>query len=460
MSLHAIVLAAGQGKRMKSKLYKVLHPVCGKPMVLHVVDLAKALGAERTVVVVGHGAEAVRAAMGERAEFVMQEQQLGTGHAVMQAAPLLAEADGTTIVLYGDTPLLTAETVGQMVKAHQAQGGAVTLLTAHLANPTGYGRIIRDDSGAVIGIVEEKDCTEEQRRITEINTGTYCFDNRKLFAALKQITNENAQGEYYLTDVIGIMNQAGEKAAGFVMSDPMESIGVNDRVALAEVEALMRRRINHRHMLQGVTIIDPEQAYIDVDVQIGQDTVIHPGTILRGHTVIGTDCEIGPDTEITDSTIGSGCVIKRSVLLEAETADQVNIGPYAYLRPGAKLAAKVKVGDFVEIKNAVIGEGSKVPHLSYVGDAEVGSGVNIGCGSITANYDGMHKHKTIIEDDVFIGSNTNLIAPIRIGKGAYVVAGSTITHEVPDGDVAIARSRQTNKPGYAEKIKNRKRGNK
>ena len=460
MRLHAVVLAAGQGKRMKSKLFKVLHQVCGKPMVLHVVDMLRELSVERTVVVVGHGAEAVKGAVADRAEYAMQEQQLGTGHAVLQAAPLLEQEEGLTLVLYGDTPLLTAETIRQMVEAHRKNGAAATLLTAQMPDPKGYGRIIRDESGEVTSIVEEKDCNPEQRGITEINTGTYCFDNRKLFAALHNVTNHNAQSEYYLTDVIGILQQAGEKVAGFVMSDPAESIGVNDRIALSEVEAIMRRRINRKHMTEGVTLIDPDSTYIEADVRIGSDTIIYPGTVLRGHTVIGEDCIIGPQTEMTDSVVGSGSEIKRSVLLEAETGVNAHVGPFAYLRPGTKLRANVKIGDFVEIKNAVIGEGSKVPHLSYVGDAEVGKNVNIGCGSITANYDGVNKHKTEIGDNAFIGSNSNLIAPVRIGNDAYVVAGSTITHAVNDGDLAIARARQANKPGYAEKLKKRIRGNK
>jgi len=439
-------------------LFKVLHPVCGKPMVQHVIDMLEAVQAARKVVVVGHGADSVKATVGSRVEYALQDEQLGTAHALMQAAPLLEDEEGLTLVVYGDTPLLSADTIELMLDAHRKQAAAVTLLTAIMPNPAGYGRIIRGEAGGVESIVEDKDCTPEQRAITEINTGTYCFDNRKLFAALRQVTNDNAQGEYYLTDVIGIMRKAGERAAGFVMSDHTESTGVNDRVALAEVEAIMRRRINHKHMMAGVTLIDPESTYIEADVRIGSDTVIEPGSVLRGQTVIGEDCLIGPQTEITDSIIGAGSTIRRAVLLEAETGMKVNVGPFAYLRPGTKLGDGVKVGDFVEIKNAVIGVGSKIPHLSYVGDATVGSHVNIGCGVITANYDGIHKHRTEIEDDAFIGSNSNLIAPVRVGKGAYVVAGTTITHNVNEGDVAIARVKQTNKPGYADVLRARIRG--
>jgi bifunctional UDP-N-acetylglucosamine pyrophosphorylase/glucosamine-1-phosphate N-acetyltransferase len=459
MQLGAIVLAAGQGKRMKSKLFKVLHPVCGKPMVQHVVDRLSELEARRIVVVVGHGGDEVRAAIGETVEFASQAEQLGTAHAVMQAAPLLQDEDGITLVLYGDTPLLTAETLRQLVTTHQQSGAGVTLLTAHMTDPTGYGRIIRDAAGEVTSIVEQKDCTPAQSEITEINTGTYCFDNRKLFAALREVKNENAQSEYYLTDVVAIMRSSGSKASGYLLSDPDESIGVNDRVALAEVEAIMRHRIAHHHMLNGVTLIDPASTYIGADVRIGPDTVIHPGSIIRGKTTIGEDCIIGPQSEIDQSIVGDGTRIHRSILTEAVVGTHTQIGPFAYLRPGSQVGDGAKIGDFVELKNAVIGNGSKIPHLSYVGDATIGNRVNIGCGSITANYDGINKHRTIIEDDAFIGSNSNLIAPVRIGESAYVVAGSTITKDVEAGALAIGRARQTNKLGYAVKLKNRISGN-
>jgi len=445
---------------MKSKLFKVLHPVCGKPMVQHVVDRLTEMNADRIVVVVGHGADQVRSTIAGAVEFAHQEQQLGTAHALMQAGPLLEHEDGLTLVLYGDTPLLTADTLQRMMEAHRQSGAGVTLLTAHMDNPTGYGRIIRDAAGEVQAIVEQKDCTPEQQAIQEINTGTYCFDNRKLFAALKLVNNHNAQGEYYLTDVIEIMRSGGSKACAHVLDDPQESIGVNDRVALAEVEEIMRRRIAHAHMLGGVTLIDPASTYIDADVRIGADTVVLPGTMLRGKTVIGEDCVIGPQAEIADSVIGDGVAINRSVLSESSVGSHTQVGPFAYLRPGSKVGEHAKIGDFVELKNAQIGDGSKVPHHSYVGDAVVGSRVNIGCGVITANYDGVNKHQTRIEDDAFIGSNSSLIAPIHIGQGAYVVAGSTITSDVEADAMAIARQRQTNKPGYASRLKNRIRGKK
>lgn len=455
MKRFAIVLAAGQGKRMKSKLYKVLHPVCGKPMVGHVLDTVKKVECERSIVVVGHGAEAVKSYLGTSAEYVLQEQQLGTGHAVKQAGQLLGQEEGTTIVICGDTPLVTEETLDALIGLHTRKGAAATVLTASMDNPKGYGRIIRAENGSVVRIVEQKDCSPEEDAVQEINTGTYCFDNAKLFAALDKVTNSNAQQEYYLTDVIGILVQAGEVVEGYMTDDYAESIGVNDRLALSEAEAFMRERIVRKHMLGGVTVIDPSSTYIGADVTIGADTVIYPNCFISGATAIGEDCIIGPSAEIEDSQIHDGAKVKHSVLSNAEVGKESTVGPFAYLRPGAKLGQHVKVGDFVEIKNASLDDGSKVSHLSYIGDAKVGKNVNIGCGAITVNYDGYNKSITEIEDDAFVGSNVNLIAPVKVGKGAYVVAGSTITHAVPENDLAIARTRQENKPGYAEKIRSR-----
>ncbi|WP_280874970.1 MULTISPECIES: bifunctional UDP-N-acetylglucosamine diphosphorylase/glucosamine-1-phosphate N-acetyltransferase GlmU [unclassified Paenibacillus] len=453
MNIMGIVLAAGQGKRMKSKLYKVLHPVCGKPMVGHVVTALEHIKTTRTVVVVGHGAEAVQAYLGDRVEYALQEKQLGTGHAVLQAKPLLEGKDGLTIVICGDTPLVSEETLQDMIRTHQEKGAAATILTAVIEEPRGYGRIIRDTQGHVTAIVEEKDCDDEQREVQEINTGTYCFDNRKLFDALASVKNDNAQNEYYITDVIGILAGSGDKIEGCIMRDIRESIGVNDRLALSQAEADMRQIINRRHMLAGVTIIDPAHTYIEADVQIGADTVILPGSVLRGRTVIGEDCVIGPQADITDSTLGSGVKVKHSVLQEASADAGSTVGPFAYLRPGADLGKNVKIGDFVEIKNAKLADDVKVSHLSYIGDAVIGRNVNFGCGAITVNYDGYNKQLTEVEEDAFIGSNVNLIAPVKIGKGAYVVAGSTITEEVGAGDLAIARERQVNKSGYADKLR-------
>ncbi|MEC0248379.1 bifunctional UDP-N-acetylglucosamine diphosphorylase/glucosamine-1-phosphate N-acetyltransferase GlmU [Paenibacillus chitinolyticus] len=460
MKLMAIVLAAGQGKRMKSKLYKVLHSVCGKPMVGHVLDTLEHIQTEKTIVIVGHGAEAVKGYLGDRAEYALQEQQLGTGHAVLQAKDVIGAEDGVTFVVCGDTPLVRPETLEKMLRLHREKGAAGTILTAEMTDATGYGRIIRGEGGRVDRIVEQKDCSPEEAAVREINTGTYCFDNRKLFEALENVKNENAQGEYYLTDVVGILKNAGEIVEAYCTPDEAEAIGVNDRIALSEAETLMRQRINRGHMVGGVTFIDPSQTYIEKDVVIGPDTVLYPGTALRGKTVIGSECVIGPNTEICDSTLGDEVTVKQSVLQDSKVGSHANVGPFAYLRPGTDLGKHVKIGDFVEIKNAKLGEGSKVSHLSYVGDAVIGKNVNFGCGAITVNYDGFNKSLTEVGDDAFIGSNVNLIAPVKVGDGAYVVAGSTITHNVEDNDLAIARERQTNKKGYADRIRSKMKAKK
>jgi bifunctional UDP-N-acetylglucosamine pyrophosphorylase/glucosamine-1-phosphate N-acetyltransferase len=460
MNVMGIVLAAGLGKRMKSKLHKVLHPVCGKPMLEHVIDALAEAGVGRKVVVVGHGAEAVRDSLGNRAVYALQEQQLGTGHAVRAADSLLGAEDGITVVVYGDTPLLTSKSIENMLRLHQESGAAGTMLTALFDDPTGLGRIIRGEDGTIERIVEEKDCSDEERAVKEINAGAYCFDNRKLFEALSKVTNGNAQGEYYLTDVIGILRAAGDTLQGYCTQDTAEAFGVNDRVALAEAERLMRGRIARAHLVNGVTIIDPAATYIEAGVAIGSDTVLYPGTVLRGNTSIGSGCEIGPNSDITDSVIADGAEVKHSVLTKANVGERATVGPFAHLRPGTELGADVKIGDFVEIKNAVIADRSKVSHLAYVGDAKVGKDVNIGCGVITVNYDGFSKHETVIEDEAFVGSNVNLIAPVRIGRGAFVVAGSTITQNVPEDDLAIARPRQTNKQGYAKALKARLKASK
>lgn len=451
----AIVLAAGQGKRMKSKLYKVLHPVCGKPMVQHVIDSVRKALCERIVVIVGHGAEKVRETLGDQVEYALQTEQLGTGHAVLQAKSLLGSEDGVTLVIYGDTPLITAETIAAMMAQHEAENAGATILTAIMPDPTGYGRVVRDGDGYVLRIVEQKDCTAEEAAISEINVGTYVFDNRLLFAALERVTNANAQGEYYLTDVIGILQADGARIAAYRLEDPAEGTGINDRIALGEAERLMRLRINAKHQENGVTIIDPAQTYIESDVAIGADTVVYPGTMLRGKTVVGSDCILGPSADLTNTMVGSGSTVRHTVADGATIGEGCQVGPFAYLRPGTRLGQQVKVGDFVEIKNAVIGDGSKVPHLSYVGDAVVGSGVNFGCGAITANYDGYNKFVTEIGDNAFIGCNANLVAPVKVGSGAYVVAGSTITNNVAEDDLAIGRARQVNKPGYANIIRSR-----
>ncbi|MDR4229630.1 bifunctional UDP-N-acetylglucosamine diphosphorylase/glucosamine-1-phosphate N-acetyltransferase GlmU [Bacillus mojavensis] len=448
----AVVLAAGQGTRMKSKLYKVLHPVCGKPMVEHVVDEALKLSLTKLVTIVGHGAEEVKKQLGDKSEYALQAEQLGTAHAVKQAQPFLADEKGVTIVICGDTPLLTAETMEAMLKEHTQKEAKATILTAVAEDPTGYGRIIRGESGAVQKIVEHKDASEEERLVTEINTGTYCFDNEALFRAIDQVSNDNVQGEYYLPDVIEILKNEGETVAAYQTGNFQETLGVNDRVALSQAELFMKERINKRHMQNGVTLIDPMNTYISPEAVIGSDTVIYPGTVIKGEVQIGEDTIIGPHTEIMNSSIGSRTVIKQSVVNNSKVGNDVNIGPFAHIRPDSVIGNEVKIGNFVEIKKTQFGDRSKASHLSYVGDAEVGKDVNLGCGSITVNYDGKNKYLTKIEDGAFIGCNSNLVAPVTVGEGAYVAAGSTVTEDVPGKALAIARARQVNKDDYVKKI--------
>lgn len=453
---YAIILAAGQGTRMKSKLYKVLHPVCGKPMVQHVVDQISKLNIDKVVTIIGHGAEKVKSQLGNQCEYVLQEQQLGTAHAVIQTKGMLAGKEGTTIVVCGDTPLIKAETMEALFKQHEEAQAKATVLTANATDSTGYGRIIRDEQGFVNRIVEHKDATEEERLVTEINTGTYCFDNVALFAALEQVSNDNVQGEYYLPDVIEILKKQGETVTAYQTVEFEETLGVNDRIALAEAERILRKRLNEIHMRNGVTLIDPLTTYIGSDVEIGPDTVIYPGTIITGQTVIGSECVIGPNSEIKNCHVGNETSIRQSVAHDSSIGSLVNIGPFAHIRPSSNIHDDVKIGNFVEIKKTIFGKGSKVSHLSYIGDAEVGKDVNIGCGSITVNYDGKNKFLTKIEDDVFVGCNSNLVAPVTIGKGSYVAAGSTITSDVPEDALSIARARQVNKENYVSKLNKKK----
>ncbi|PTL38157.1 bifunctional UDP-N-acetylglucosamine diphosphorylase/glucosamine-1-phosphate N-acetyltransferase GlmU [Alkalicoccus saliphilus] len=447
----AVVLAAGKGTRMKSNLYKVLHPVAGKPMVQHVVDQLEPCRVEKIVTIVGHGAETVKEQLGGSIGYALQEEQLGTGHAVMQAEEQLLDREGTTLVVCGDTPLLTGETMKKVFEFHEDQNAKATILTAHADDPAGYGRVLRDEAGKVVKIVEQKDASENEKKVQEINTGTYCFDNKALFETLKQVGNDNSQGEYYLPDVIEILQEQGEAVFAYQSSDFYETMGVNDRVALSEAEKWMKKRTNEYWMREGVTIIDPLQTYIGADVTIGRDTVLHPGTVLEGEVAVGTGCVIGPHSEIKNSRIADHTVIKQSVVHQSDIGSRVNIGPYTHLRPETVLDDDVKVGNFVELKKMKMGRGSKASHLSYLGDAEIGSSVNIGCGSITVNYDGKNKHLTKVEDGAFIGCNSNLIAPVTVGSGSYVAAGSTITEDVPGDSLAIARERQTNKEGYIKK---------
>lgn len=448
----AVILAAGLGTRMKSKFYKVLHPVCGKPMVEHIVDNIAKLQVSKAVTVVGHGAELVQTQLNGRSEFVIQEKQLGTAHAVMQAKELLKDKEGTTLVICGDTPLISTDTLESLFAAHDQQQAKATILTAYTEDPTGYGRVIRNHAGRVEKIVEHKDANEEERNVKEINTGMFCFDNHALFTALEEVSNDNSQGEYYLTDVIEILKTKNEIVSAYQTDDFNETMGINDRLALSRAEKIMRTRINEKHMASGVTIMDPDNTYIDTDVEIGMDTIVHPGTVIRGKTVIGDDCQIGPNSELENAVIGSNTNIRQSVVHDSSVGSHVNIGPYAHIRPQSTIHDEVKIGNFVELKKVDFGKGSKASHLSYIGDAEVGSNVNLGCGSITVNYDGKNKALTKIEDDVFVGCNSNLVAPVTIKKNSYIAAGSTITDDVPEKALSIARARQVNKEDYVKKL--------
>lgn len=452
-SRFAIILAAGQGTRMKSKLYKVLHPILGRPMIQYVIEALKPAKLEELVTVIGHGAETVKSKIGNESQFVLQEEQLGTAHAVMQAEEILKNKSGTTIVVCGDTPLITSKTFEKLFEYHERSGAKATILTTNITDPTGYGRVIRGETGDVERIVEHKDASDEEKTVKEINTGTYCFDNEALFSALKKVNNDNAQQEYYLPDVIEILKSQNEKVTAFITDDEKETIGINDRVALSHAKNIMKIRINEMHLKNGVTIMDPNNTYIGPNVTIEQDVVVYPGTMLMGNTHVETNAIIGPNTEIENCTIGQGTVIKQSVLKDSTIGKEVNVGPFAHIRPETTVGNEVRVGNFVELKKSVIGDNTKVPHLSYIGDANFGENINIGCGTITVNYDGKDKHVTTIEDNSFIGCNSNLVAPVTIKRGSYVAAGSTITDNVPEESLAIARSRQTNKEGYAAKMR-------
>ena len=451
--LISVILAAGKGTRMKSALPKVLHKVGGKPMVQHVLDAAKEAGTTRNVIVIGFGGEKVKETIGEQAEIVVQAEQLGTGHAVRQAEGVLSGVEGTVLVLCGDTPLLTGSLLKKLCKEHEVSGAKATVLTAIMPDATGYGRIIRDKAGNVAKIVEHKDATEEERKVQEVNSGIYCFDKKALFDALTKVDCDNAQGEYYLPDVLEILKDQGEKIGATAADDYEETLGINSRVQLAGAEKILRRRKNVELMDNGVTLLDPDSTFVDADVVIGKDTVIYPFTWLEGKTIIGENCIIGPSSRFSDVKIGNNVTAQFTYAHECEVADDVTMGPYVHLRPDTKLSEKVKIGNFVEVKNSNIGVGSKLPHLSYIGDCDMGSGVNMGCGTITVNYDGKNKYRTNIGDNVFVGCNSNLVAPVSVSDGAYVAAGSTITKEVPEDNLAVGRARQKNIAGWPDKRK-------
>lgn len=448
-----VIMAAGKGTRMKSTLPKVLHKVGGKPMLGHVLSAANTAGAGRNIVVIGFGADTVRETIGPAAEFVVQAEQLGTGHAVMQAQELLSGYTGTVMVLSGDTPLLQAELLARLYQTHRREGAAATVLTGLMPDATGYGRVIRDSEGRVVKIVEQKDATPAELAVNEVNAGIYCFEAPALFDALGRINCDNKQGEYYLTDVIGLLVKAGTKVWALAADDYQDTLGINSRQQLAEAEKILRAKKNSDLMDSGVTIMDPNSTFIDSEVTIGPDTVIYPFTWLEGATAIGARCTVGPNTRISDSEVGDDTTIHFSYAHECRIGNGVNVGPYVHIRPHTNLADKAKVGNFVEIKNSRVGEGSKVPHLSYIGDTDMGAGVNIGSGTITVNYDGKNKYRTTIEDNAFIGCNTNLVAPVKVGQGAYVAAGSTITKDVPSSALGVARARQSNIEGWVGRKK-------
>jgi bifunctional UDP-N-acetylglucosamine pyrophosphorylase/glucosamine-1-phosphate N-acetyltransferase len=442
-----IVLAAGEGTRMKSQTPKVLHELCGRALVDHMLAAARDLGPERLIVVIGHALEQVGghlATTSPDAHAVVQEEQRGTGHAVRTVLEEVGTIAGTVLVTYGDVPLLRTQTLATLLEKHAADGNAVTVLTAEVPDPTGYGRIIRDYSGSVLEIVEEKDADAEQRAVKEMNSGIYAFDGLLLADAVKRVSTHNAQGEEYLTDVLAILRGDGHRVGACVADDYVEVEGVNDRVQLAFARKVLNQRLLERHMRAGVTIIDPGSTWIDVDVRIAQDTVIHPGTQLHGRTVIETGAEVGPATTLTDTFVGENAVVRNAVCDSAAIGPEASVGPYCYLRPGTVLGRKSKAGTFVEMKNTKVGERSKVPHLTYAGDATIGEDANIGASTVFVNYDGVNKHHTTVGDGAFVGCDTMLIAPVTVGDGAYTGAGSVIVNDVPPGAIGVARAPQRN----------------
>lgn len=451
MVCSAVILAAGKGVRMRSHIPKVIHRVAGVPMIKHVVNAVSQAGIDKITLVVGQQSELIKDIFaGQEINYAVQAEQLGTGHALLQASSQV-EHDDIVLVVAGDTPLLQAKTLQQLIAHHRNTQAVATVLSTIIDEPYGYGRIVREESGQLARIVEEKDASPEEKRIFEINSGMYCLQVKEAFATLQKLGASNAQGEYYLTDILEIIKNNGQKVEVFLTEARDDIYGINNREQLARAEKIMRQRKNFELMMAGVTIIDPETTFIDSEVKIGMDTIIYPFTIIEGQSIIGESCLIGPSSYLNDSLVGDHVIIENSRIKEAEIGDECNIGPFAYLRPGAVLHRGVKVGDFVEIKKSIIGSGSKVPHLSYVGDAELGNDVNVGAGTITCNYDGKNKWITILEDGVFIGSNTNLVAPVRIGKNAVTGAGSTITRDVPADTLAVERASQKHIEDYSRK---------
>ena len=447
----SIILAAGEGTRMKSDIPKTLHKVCGKEMIKYIIEASLNSGIEKNIVVLGHGKEKIGHNIKDMNVQTVEQPigdnvPYGTGYAVMAAENYIDDEE-MVLILCADGPLIRKETIIDFMKYHFENNCAASIMTADLNNPKGYGRIVRNTDKSIDKIVEEKDASEEIKNIKEINTGIYCFKGELLKYALKKITADNSSNEYYLTDTIKVLNNEGAKIGGWLLMEPDDIKAVNDRVQLAEVTKIMQKRINQKHMYSGVTIIDPNNTYIEDSVTIGRDTVIYPNTYLQEGTAIGSRCIIGPNSRIINSAISNNVTVESSKVIESVIDDGTTVGPFAYLRPGSALGKNVKIGDFVEVKKSTIGDNSKSSHLSYIGDAEVGKNVNIGCGVVFVNYDGKNKHKTIVGDGAFVGSNSNLVAPVTIEGGGYVAAGSTITENVKQGDLAIARARQVNKEG-------------
>ena len=449
----SVILAAGMGTRMKSKMPKVLHKVCGKPLSKWVIDASEAAGADKVCAVVGHKAETVKEVLGDVCEFALQAEQKGTGLAVMQAIDVIKNSKGEVVILNGDTPLITAETINKAIEYHKNNGNQATVITAILDDATGYGRIVRDNDGSVLKIVEQKDASKEEKKINEVNSGMYVFDAQSLVYALDKINPNNAQGEYYLTDTLEILLSAGKKIGGYAISDNDEIRGINDRVQLNEAEKIMQKRINEYHMRNGVTMRNPESVYIEDGVEIGNDTEICQNVTIKSGTKIGSDCVIGSGSMLDRAVIHDGVDVLSSVILESEVDEGTHVGPFAYIRPNCHVGKEVKVGDFVELKNSNIDDGTKISHLTYIGDSDVGKRVNFGCGTVTCNYDGKKKYRTTIGDDCFVGCNTNFVSPINVGDGVYIAAGSTITEDIPENSLSIARARQVNKEGWKDKRK-------
>lgn len=453
-----LILAAGHGTRMKSDLLKMMHTVGGKPMVEHVYENIRAAGVERIITVVGYQADRVRECLGDRVEYAVQAEQLGTGHAVMQAEGLLGDTRGHLLVIYGDNPLLTPEIIRGLLELHVNKGAPATILTAKVSDPTGYGRVIRRPDGALERIVEEKDATDDERAIREIMSGAFCFRLPDIFQALRELRPENAQKEYYLTQVMEIFQARGQRVEVAGVADEESVLAPNTRRQLAQAEAIMRRRVVDRLLDSGVTVVDPQTTYVHATAVIGRDTTILPFTYIEGQTTIGSGCIIGPNSRIVESKIDDDVRIQYSVVEYSEVGSGTSIGPFAHLRAKSRIGKKVEIGNYAEIKNSSIGDGTKAHHHSYLGDSTIGDGVNIGAGVVIVNYDGTRKHHTQIDSRAFIGCNVNLIAPVKVGEGAYVAAGSTINQEVPPEALAIARARQENKEGYAKRFRGPKQG--